>query len=130
MAVGDLLFEAFADEPDRFDTALPLLETAAEVGPAALAARPIVRARIDEALRTLDLVRRDEFDAMAEMAAVAPGVRKVTSMAKRPPATSAFASATPSSGRSPSSSLTRRCGSPPATPTRTRSPSPPAATCR
>ncbi|MGD0433429.1 MAG: accessory factor UbiK family protein [Acetobacteraceae bacterium] len=29
----------------------------------------IVRARIDEAVRALDLVRRDEYDAMAEMAA-------------------------------------------------------------
>ncbi len=29
----------------------------------------IVRARIDEAIRALDLVRREEFDAMAEMAA-------------------------------------------------------------
>lgn len=29
----------------------------------------IVRARIDEAIRALDLVRRDEFDAMADMAA-------------------------------------------------------------
>jgi BMFP domain-containing protein YqiC len=29
----------------------------------------IVRARIDEAIRALDLVRRDEYDAMAEMAA-------------------------------------------------------------
>jgi BMFP domain-containing protein YqiC len=28
----------------------------------------IVRARIDEAIRALDLVRRDEYDAMAEMA--------------------------------------------------------------
>ncbi len=29
----------------------------------------LVRARIDEALRRLDLVRREEFDAVAEMAA-------------------------------------------------------------
>jgi len=29
----------------------------------------IVRARMDEAIRALDLVRRDEYDAMAEMAA-------------------------------------------------------------
>ena len=29
----------------------------------------IVRARIDEAIRGFDLVRRDEYDAMAEMAA-------------------------------------------------------------
>ena len=29
----------------------------------------IVRARIDEAVRALDQVRRDEYDAMAEMAA-------------------------------------------------------------
>ena len=29
----------------------------------------IVRARIDETLRALDLVRRDEYDALAEMAA-------------------------------------------------------------
>ena len=29
----------------------------------------IVRARIDEALRALDLIRREEFDAMADMAA-------------------------------------------------------------
>ena len=29
----------------------------------------IIRARIDEALRRLDLVRREEFDAVAEMAA-------------------------------------------------------------
>jgi len=29
----------------------------------------IARARIDETIRKLDLVRRDEFDAMAEMAA-------------------------------------------------------------
>ena len=28
----------------------------------------IVRARIDEAIRALDLVRRDEFDAVTEMA--------------------------------------------------------------
>jgi BMFP domain-containing protein YqiC len=28
----------------------------------------LVRARVDEAVRRLDLVRRDEFDAMAEMA--------------------------------------------------------------
>jgi BMFP domain-containing protein YqiC len=28
----------------------------------------IVRARIDEAVRALDLVRRDEYDAMADMA--------------------------------------------------------------
>jgi BMFP domain-containing protein YqiC len=28
----------------------------------------IVRARIDETIRALDLVRRDEYDAMAEMA--------------------------------------------------------------
>lgn len=32
-------------------------------------AEAIVRARIDEAIRALDLVRRDEYDAMAEMAA-------------------------------------------------------------
>jgi BMFP domain-containing protein YqiC len=31
----------------------------------------IVRARMDEAIRALDLVRRDEYDAMAEMAAKA-----------------------------------------------------------
>jgi BMFP domain-containing protein YqiC len=31
----------------------------------------IVRARIDEAIRALDLVRRDEYDAVAEMAALA-----------------------------------------------------------
>jgi BMFP domain-containing protein YqiC len=29
----------------------------------------MVRARIDETIRALDLVRRDEYDAMAEMAA-------------------------------------------------------------
>ena len=29
----------------------------------------IVRARMDEAIRALELVRRDEYDAMAEMAA-------------------------------------------------------------
>ncbi len=29
----------------------------------------IVRARIDEAIRALDLIRREEFDAMADMAA-------------------------------------------------------------
>ena len=29
----------------------------------------IVRARIDEALRALDLIRREEFDAMGDMAA-------------------------------------------------------------
>ena len=32
-------------------------------------AEAIVRARIDEVIRTLDLVRRDEYDAMADMAA-------------------------------------------------------------
>src|ERR1700753_1319405 len=32
-------------------------------------AEAIVRARIDETIRALDLVRRDEYDAMAEMAA-------------------------------------------------------------
>ena len=32
-------------------------------------AEAIVRARIDEAIRALDLVRRDEYDAMADMAA-------------------------------------------------------------
>lgn len=32
-------------------------------------AEAMVRARIDEAIRALDLVRRDEFEAMAEMAA-------------------------------------------------------------
>jgi BMFP domain-containing protein YqiC len=32
-------------------------------------AEAIVRARIDEAIRALDLVRRDEYDAVAEMAA-------------------------------------------------------------
>jgi BMFP domain-containing protein YqiC len=31
-------------------------------------AEAIVRARIDEAIRALDLVRRDEYDALAEMA--------------------------------------------------------------
>jgi BMFP domain-containing protein YqiC len=31
----------------------------------------IIRTRIDEAIRALDLVRRDEYDAMAEMAATA-----------------------------------------------------------
>ncbi len=31
-------------------------------------AEAIVRARIDEAIRALDLVRRDEYDAVAEMA--------------------------------------------------------------
>lgn len=30
-------------------------------------AEAIVRARVDEALRRLDVVRRDEFDALAEM---------------------------------------------------------------
>ena len=34
-------------------------------------AEAMVRARIDEALRRLDLVRRDEFDAIAAMAAKA-----------------------------------------------------------
>ena len=34
-------------------------------------AEAIVRARIDDALRRLDLVRRDEFDAVQEMAAKA-----------------------------------------------------------
>lgn len=34
-------------------------------------AEAIVRARIDETIRALDLVRRDEHDAMAEMAAAA-----------------------------------------------------------
>ena len=34
-------------------------------------AEAIVRTRIDEAIRALDLVRREEFDAMAEMAALA-----------------------------------------------------------
>jgi len=32
-------------------------------------AEAIVRARLDEAIRALDLVRRDEYDAVAEMAA-------------------------------------------------------------
>jgi BMFP domain-containing protein YqiC len=32
-------------------------------------AEAIVRARLDETIRALDLVRRDEYDAMAEMAA-------------------------------------------------------------
>jgi BMFP domain-containing protein YqiC len=32
-------------------------------------AEAIVRARIDETIRALDLVRRDEYDAVAEMAA-------------------------------------------------------------
>ena len=34
-------------------------------------AEAMVRARVDEALRRLDLVRRDEFDAIAAMAAKA-----------------------------------------------------------
>ena len=34
-------------------------------------AEAIVRARIDETLRALDLVRREEFDALAEMAGLA-----------------------------------------------------------
>ena len=34
-------------------------------------AEALVRARIDDALRRLDLVRRDEFDAVQEMAAKA-----------------------------------------------------------
>jgi BMFP domain-containing protein YqiC len=34
-------------------------------------AEAIVRARIDEAIRALDLVRRDEYDAVMEMAAKA-----------------------------------------------------------
>jgi BMFP domain-containing protein YqiC len=34
-------------------------------------AEAIVRARIDETIRALDLVRRDEYDAMADMAAQA-----------------------------------------------------------
>ena len=34
-------------------------------------AEAMVRARLDEAIRALDLVRRDEFEAMAEMAAKA-----------------------------------------------------------
>ena len=34
-------------------------------------AEAIVRTRIDEAIRALDLVRREEFDAMAEMTALA-----------------------------------------------------------
>jgi BMFP domain-containing protein YqiC len=32
-------------------------------------AEALIRARIDETIRALDLVRRDEYDAMAEMAA-------------------------------------------------------------
>jgi len=32
-------------------------------------AEALVRARLDEAMRRLDLVKREEFDAMAEMAA-------------------------------------------------------------
>jgi BMFP domain-containing protein YqiC len=32
-------------------------------------AEAVVRARIDEAIRRLDLVRREEFDALAELAA-------------------------------------------------------------
>jgi BMFP domain-containing protein YqiC len=32
-------------------------------------AEALVRARLDEAIRRLDLVRREEFDAMAELAA-------------------------------------------------------------
>ena len=32
-------------------------------------AEALVRARVDEALRRLDVVRREEFDAVAEMAA-------------------------------------------------------------
>ena len=32
-------------------------------------AEAIVRARLDEAIRALDLVRRDEYDAIAELAA-------------------------------------------------------------
>jgi len=34
-------------------------------------AEAVVRARVDETLRRLDLVRREEFDAMAEMAGLA-----------------------------------------------------------
>jgi len=34
-------------------------------------AEAMVRARVDETLRRLDLVRREEFDAVAEMAATA-----------------------------------------------------------
>ena len=34
-------------------------------------AESLVRARVDETLRKLDLVRREEFDAMSEMAALA-----------------------------------------------------------
>lgn len=32
-------------------------------------AEAIIRARLDETIRALDLVRRDEYDAMSEMAA-------------------------------------------------------------
>jgi BMFP domain-containing protein YqiC len=40
-------------------------------------AEAIVRARLDETIRALDLVRRDEYDAMAEMAANARAGQEV-----------------------------------------------------
>ncbi len=41
-------------------------------------AEAMVRARVDEALRRLDLVRREEFDAMAAMVAKARGAQEST----------------------------------------------------
>jgi BMFP domain-containing protein YqiC len=63
-------YQAMADRPRFFD------DIAGVAGGAisALAglrqeAEAIVRARIDETIRALDLVRREEYDAVAEMAA-------------------------------------------------------------
>ena len=41
-------------------------------------AEAMVRARVDEALRRLDLIRREEFDAVAEMAAAARTAQEAT----------------------------------------------------
>jgi thymidine phosphorylase len=45
---GDILFELLADDEARFEGALELLETAAQIGPAAPATRPLVRKKITE----------------------------------------------------------------------------------
>lgn len=45
---GDVLFELLADDEARFEGALELLESAAQIGPTAPAARPLVRKKITE----------------------------------------------------------------------------------
>jgi len=67
-----------ADRPKMFDDLAGLAGGAFSPSPGcARKAEALVRARVDETLRKLDLVRREELDAVAELAATpAPGRRR------------------------------------------------------